>query len=387
MNILMISDVYFPRINGVSTSIETFRQELIARGAKVFLIAPSYGAHENEDDITRIPSRTILFDPEDRIMRYGSITALTEFLRKQKLDLVHIQTPFVAHYAGKAIAKKLNLPSVVTYHTFFEEYLYHYIPLVPSSWMQALARRFSRSQCNDVDAIVVPSSAMENKLLSYGINKPIHRIPTGIPLTKLVPGDRAAFRNQHGISTHRPTLLYVGRVAFEKNLDFLLHAAALAQKEVPDLLLVIAGEGPAEKMLQRLTAELHMEQNVKFVGYLDRQSCLLDCYSAADAFVFASRTETQGLVLLEAMALGLPVVSTAVMGTHDIVSAATGAVVAPDNIEGFAREMVRILIDHQLRERLAAEAPKNALEWEAGTMAEKMLALYADVAARHQQTQ
>jgi len=385
MNVLMISDVYFPRINGVSTSIETFRQELTARGAKVFLVAPAYGAHEHEADITRIPSRTVLFDPEDRIMRYGSITALTEFMGKQKLDLVHIQTPFVAHYAGTAIARKLKLPSVVTYHTFFEEYLYHYIPLVPSSWMQALARRFSRSQCNDVDAIIVPSSAMENKLLSYGVSKPIHRIPTGIPLAKLVRGDRAAFRAHHGIATHRPTLLYVGRVAFEKNLDFLLRATALAQREIPDLLLVIAGEGPATKMLQRLTAELRLEQNVKFVGYLDRQSSLLDCYSAADAFVFASRTETQGLVLLEAMALGLPVVSTAVMGTHDIVSSASGAVVAPDDIEGFAREMVRILIDHTLRARLAEEAPKCALEWASGTMAEKMLALYADLAARPQQ--
>lgn len=379
MNVLMISDVYFPRINGVSTSIETFRRELMMLGVKVFLVAPAYGEHEIETDITRIPSRTVMFDPEDRIMRYASIKALTGSLGKLNLDLVHIQTPFVAHYAGTAIAKTLKLPSVVTYHTFFEEYLYHYIPLVPSSWMQALARRFSRSQCNDVDAVVVPSSAMENKLLSYGVKKPIHRIPTGIPLDKFVRGDGVAFREQHGISLNRPVILYVGRVAFEKNLDFLLRAVAFAKLEVPDLLFVIAGEGPATTMLQQLTFELHIEQNVKFIGYLDRQSSLLDCYSAADAFVFASRTETQGLVLLEAMALGLPVVSTAVMGTQDIVSSAACALVAPDDIEGFAWEIVRILIDTDLRASLAKAAPKCALEWASGMMAEKMLNLYADL--------
>ena len=379
----MISDVYFPRINGVSTSIETFRQELKKCNVRIFLVAPSYGAHEDETDISRIPSRAILFDPEDRMMRYKCVKDLTAFMAKQALDLVHIQTPFVAHYAGVAIAKKLGLPSVVTYHTLFEEYLYHYIPFVPSAWMQAFARRFSRKQCNDVDAVIVPSTAMEERLRTYGVHKPIHRIPTGIPLQQFVPGNRAAFRAQHGIAEQRPALLFVGRVAFEKNLEFLLRATDIARREVPDLLLVIAGEGPAEKGLQRLTEDLHLEQNVKFIGYLDRHKALLDCYSAADAFVFASRTETQGLVLLEAMALGLPVVSTAVMGTRDILAPESGALVAPDDEQGFAQAMVRILSDHKLRQRLAAEAPQYARQWASDTMAEKLLTLYTSLAQKN----
>lgn len=383
MNVLMFSDVYFPRVNGVSTSIETFRQDLTARGVRIFLVAPAYGDHAHETDISRVPSRSILFDPEDRMMRYGHIMVLTEFMKKQAIDLVHIQTPFVAYYAGIKIAKKLGVPSVVTYHTFFEEYLYHYIPFVPSRWMQALARRFSRTQCNGVDAVIVPSTAMEERLRAYGVSTPIHRIPTGIPLTQFKPGNGAAFRAQHGIAEARPTVLFVGRVAFEKNLEFLLRAINLARNEIPDLLFVIAGEGPAVPKLQQLAKELGMEEAVKFIGYLNRNGALRDCYSAADAFVFASRTETQGLVLLEAMALGLPVVSTAVMGTRDILAPECGALVAPDDLQGFAAATVRLLNDHALRARLASEAPQCARAWGSDAMAEKLHLLYSNLVATH----
>ncbi len=383
MNVLMISDVYFPRVNGVSTSIETFRQELTARGVRVFLVAPVYGAHNSEDDITRIPSRSILFDPEDRMMRYGQIIKLADCLKKQAIELVHIQTPFVAYYAGIKIAKKWGVPSVVTYHTFFEEYLYHYIPFVPSRWMQGLARRYSRTQCNGVNAVIVPSTAMEERLRAYGVNTPIHRIPTGIPHAQFEPGNRAAFREKHGIGNARPTVLFLGRVAFEKNLEFLLRAINLARREVPDLLLIIAGEGPAVKPLQQLGKELGMEQSVKFIGYLDRNGALKDCYSAADAFVFASRTETQGLVLLEAMALGVPVVSTAVMGTRDILAPECGALVAPDDLQGFASATARLLNDNALRARLAAEAPQCARAWASDIMAEKLHLLYTNLLQTH----
>lgn len=383
VNILIVSDVYFPRVNGVSTSIETFRQELLDRGVRVSVIAPAYGIAQNGAGITRIPSRSVLFDPEDRMMRYRCIIKHIDHLKKQAFDLVHIQTPFVAHYAGTAIAKKLKRPSVVTYHTFFEEYLYHYIPFVPRRWMQGLARRFSRQQCNAVDAVIVPSTAMEERLRTYGVHRPIHRIPTGIPPAQFVRGNRAAFRAQHGIAEDQSTLLYLGRVAFEKNLEFLLRATDLARRDVPSLLLIIAGEGPAEKALHQLTKELGLERHVKFIGYLNRTSTLLDCYSAADAFVFASLTETQGLVLLEAMALGVPVVSTAVMGTRDILADQCGALVAPEDTDGFADAMVRILTNDALRMHLAESAPQCAQAWASGTMAEKLLDLYKNLAHNH----
>lgn len=379
----MISDVYFPRVNGVSTSIETFRQDLRQLGVRIFLIAPEYPGSHDDEDIFRVRSRSVMFDPEDRMMRRGDIKELVASLAQYSLHLVHIQTPFVAHYAGVFIAKKLGLPCITSYHTLFEEYLYHYVPFVPKRWMQGFARRFSRKQCNDVDAVIVPSSAMEERLRSYGVTAPIRRIPTGMPLGQFVRGNRSGFRERFGLGEQRPILLFVGRVAFEKNLEFILRAIDLARREVPDVLLVIAGEGPAEKKLKKIVQNLRLEQNVMFIGYLDRRTDLLDCYAAADAFVFASRTETQGLVLLEAMAAGLPVVSTAVMGTRDILAPERGAIIAPDDLQGFAAALVRILTDHDLRKRLGAAAPACAREWASDIMAAKLLTFYQEIAGKH----
>ena len=377
----MISDVYFPRVNGVSTSIETFRNELAKRGAKVTLIAPAYSDSLEQEDIIRIPSRKVLFDPEDRMMASDSIKRLAQDLGKKQFDLIHIQTPFVAHYAAVSLAKELGLPTVVTYHTFFEEYLYHYVPFLPAAWMRGLARRFSRTQCNAVDAIVVPSSAMMQTLKNYGVEKPMHIIPTGIPEEMFINGEREAFRKRHGIAEMAPVALFVGRVAFEKNVEFLLEAVRHARKEIQDILLIVAGEGPALKSIEKQLRAWRLGENVKLIGYMDRQKQLKDCYSAADAFVFASRTETQGLVLLEAMAAGLPVISTAHMGTCDILKPGSGSVVPEDDPESFARSMVKVLSDSQLRRALGVQARSYAAQWHSGVMAEKMMNLYEKLAS------
>lgn len=378
MKILMLSDVYFPRVNGVSTSIRTFRRALIAQGHEVCLIAPRYSEDDTvEDDLLRIPARRVIVDPEDRMMRVGAVLALTETLRARRFDLIHVQTPFVAHWLGVRLGRRLGLPVVESYHTFFEEYLFHYLPWLPREWSRAAARRFSRTQCNELDALVVPSQAMLDVLRGYGVAAAAQVIPTGLEPGALRPGDGAAFRRRHGIAADRPLLVHIGRVAHEKNIDFLLHMLAVLRQQLSEVLLVIAGEGPAREHLRRLSSRLGLEQHVLFVGYLDRGHDLPDCYCAGDAFVFASRTETQGLVLLEAMSLGVPVVSTAVMGTRDIVGQARGALVAEEDVEHFAGQCARLLGDATLRRRLADEAVDFAGEWSAAAMATALAEFYA----------
>ncbi|MGD8783796.1 MAG: glycosyltransferase [Thioalkalispiraceae bacterium] len=379
MNILMISDVYFPRINGVSTSIKLFRQTLLALGHKVSLIVPCYGDDKQEDGIYRISSKKVILDPEDRFMSMKSILDIVPELSKDDYDLVHIQTPFVAHYAGLRIAGELGIPCVETYHTFFEEYLYHYFPLVPKSWMRYLARYFTRKQCNAVDAVITPSTAMNEVLGKYGVTTSTKIVPTGIDLSELESGDGATFRLKYGIEQERPVIVHVGRVAHEKNIDFLLRMLQFLRINIPDVLLIIAGEGPARAYLKKLTARLGLDNNVMFIGYLARDGELLDCYCAGDAFVFASRTETQGLVLLEAMALGVPLISTAVMGTKDILEPGKGAIVAEEDAELFADKVQNILSDSILRARLANEAKAYVDEWSAQAMTDRLVSFYTDV--------
>lgn len=384
MRIVMISDVYFPRINGVSTSIQTFRRGLHAAGHETVLIAPEYpaGASDDENGILRVPSRYLPRDPEDRAMKLGAIRALRPQLERLEPDVVHIQTPFIAHYQGTALARALRVPVIESYHTYFEEYLHHYVPLMPRAVMRFAARRFTVSQCNVLDALVVPSRAMEQALLDYGVRCPMHIIPTGMEMERFAGGNGGRFRAQVGIASRQPVLVHVGRIAHEKNIEFLFRMFALVVRSKPEAVFVVAGEGPALSSCKAYVRSLGIEQRVRFVGYLSRERELLDCYRAGDLFVFSSKTETQGLVLLESMALGVPVVSTAHMGTADIVNPQRGAHVAPDDEEKFAGIVVQLLDDPQRRAAMSAEARAHAATWSAASMADRLAALYSAVAGQ-----
>jgi glycosyltransferase involved in cell wall biosynthesis len=380
MRVLMVSDVYFPRVNGVSTSIETFRRTLAEFGVEVRLVVPRYGDEGSEGGVVRVKGRPVPGDREDRLVDWGAMhQAALESARD--CDLIHIQTPFVAHYAGLKAARTLNLPVVGTYHTLFEEYLQHYARFIPAGWLRGQARRFSRRQCNDLDALLVPSSAMRQRLESYGVTTPMTVLPTGIPLAQFAKGDGIAFRRLQGIEDDRPVALFVGRVAHEKNIAFLLDALVHALAVRSDILLVIAGEGPAMADLQRKTTELGLTKSVLFLGYLDRRQALPDCYAAADVFVFASRTETQGLVLLEAMAAGVPVIALAEMGTVDILAPGRGAFSPPDNVRAFGEAMGHYLSRPTAWRHLADEAPIYAGEWSDRAMAERLAGFYRSLLA------
>ncbi|EXJ14612.1 glycosyltransferase [Imhoffiella purpurea] len=387
MRVLMISDVYFPRVTGVSTSIQTFAREFVAKGHEVTLIAPDYGSSTPDPfEILRIPSRYLPIDPEDRILQPFRIRGLTRSLAERGFDLLHVQTPFIAHYSGLALAKRLGIPVVESYHTFFEEYFHHYVSFVPSRWLQRAARFFSTAQCNAVDALAVPSQAMLDVLVRYGVETHAKVIPTGIDLTQFSRGDGSRFRARFGIPPKRPMLVHVSRLAFEKNIDFVLRAFARVVQQVPDVLLAIAGEGPARPELDRLAVKLGLTDNILFTGYLSRDGSLEDCYCAGSAFVFASRTETQGLVLLEAMALGVPVVSTAVMGTKEVLGDGKGSLIAEEDEVDFADKAVSLLTDQALRDRLSVEAVEHARSWSAPVLADRMLGLYEEVISSRQRS-
>lgn len=384
VRVLMISDVYFPRVNGVSTSIKTFRDELPEFGVDSQLVAPAYPAQADDTDetILRLASWQVPRDPEDRLIRPGVLRAFRRAIRRGDFDLVHVQTPFAAHYAGVAVAREVGIPIVESYHTYFEHYLHHYVPWVPGSLTQLLARRVTVSQCGAVDHVIAPSTQMAAALRAYGVDTPIEVLPTGIPASGFVLGDGARFRARHGIDPSRPVATFVGRVAHEKNIDFLISMLQILRERVPDVLLVIAGEGPARAHCERLVAAAGLAGSVRFVGYLDRAADLPNCYRAADVFVFASRTETQGLVLLEAMAQGTPVVSTAVMGTIDVLSNARGAVIAREDEREFATAVADLLTDPARRAELGARALCDARAWSAKAMAGGLAGLYEKLRPR-----
>jgi glycosyltransferase involved in cell wall biosynthesis len=299
---------------------------------------------------------------------------------RERCNLVHIQTPVLAHYAGLAAARERGVPVVATCHTYFEDYLHHYMPLLPGFVGGWLARSVMARQLNAVDAVVSPSEPVRERLLEYGVTRPIHVIPTGMTDDRFVPGDGAAFRRQYGIEADRPLAINVGRVAHEKNLSFLLRMFVRARELSPRALLLIAGEGPARAALTREARSLGLGDSVRFVGNLDRERGLNDCYAAADAFVFASRTETQGLVLLEAMAQARPVVSTACLGTRSVLKEGSGACVVEEDEAQFAAALVSVFGDPQRAQQMGAQGLAWARQWSSLALAGRMADLYRELA-------
>ena len=342
MRVLMVSDVYFPRVNGVSTSIETFRRTLSAHGVEVKLVVPRYGNELYEPGIVRVAGRPVPGDREDRLVGWRAMhRAVLE--AAQDCDLIHVQTPFIAHYAGLKAARKLGLPVVATYHTLFEEYLQHYAKPIPPSWLRGQARALSRRQCNQLDAVIVPSTAMRQRLESYGVKSPMHVLPTGIPMAQFAGGSGMRFRQKFGIAESRPMALFVGRVAHEKNIGFLLEALVQARQIRPDVLLVIAGEGPAMADLRAQTTALGLQ------------------------------------VLLEAMAAGVPVIALSEMGTIDILAPARGAFSPPNDPRAFGEVLGQFLKHPESWRHLNDEAPIYAQEWTDVAMAERLARLYSEL--------
>ncbi len=388
MRLLMVSDVYFPRVNGVSTSIRTFARWLVRRGHELVLVAPDYGPGSGQAAvdaeagfrIIRVPARVIPFDPEDRFMRRGALDRLAEQLASERWDLVHCHTPFRAHRLAVRLRRQLRVPVVESYHTYFEEYVAHYLPFAPARLSRWFARWASRRLCNEVDHLIVPSAQMVSVLRRYGIDMPHTVLPTGIDPQEFTGGDGGAFRQRHEIPLQAPVLVTVSRLAVEKNIAFLLQVARKLRGRFPELRFLIAGEGPDGTRLRRLATEQELDGCVRFFGNLDRRSSLLDAYRAGDVFVFASPTETQGLVLIEAMALGVPIVSTAVMGTATVLEGTRSALVVDEDVDAFSAAAARLLEQPALRAELAAAGAEDARRWHSDTLMARAETLYVALA-------
>jgi glycosyltransferase involved in cell wall biosynthesis len=377
---LVVSDVYFPRVNGVSTSIRSFRQDLAGMGMESTLVAPAYSNPAQEDaGVLRVPARPVPFDPEDSVMSWSALRRCLQDVPPDQCDLVHIQTPFLAHYAGLKLARARGVPVVATCHTYFEDYLHHYLPLLPGFAGAWLARNFMVRQLNAVDVVVSPSEQVKQRLLEYGVARPIHVIPTGMTDDRFVVGSGARFREQFGIAADRQIVLNVGRVAHEKNLSFLLRMFVRVAKGNSRALLIIAGEGPARAALEAQARNLGISDQVRFIGNLDRERGLNDCYAAADVFVFASRTETQGLVLLEAMAQSRAVVSTACLGTRSVLTSGSGACVVDEHEGDFATAVSSVLADAGRARAMGEKGRQWAHQWSSRGLADRMAQLYRDL--------
>jgi 1,2-diacylglycerol 3-alpha-glucosyltransferase len=372
MRVLMVSDVFFPRVNGVSTSIETFRHTLVGQGVEVRVVAPRYGDEPTTPRRARPgaagaarpggPPRRLARD-DARRARAGR--RLRPGPRPDALRRA---------YAGLRAGAPRGVPVLATYHTLFEEYLHHYAPFLPAARGCAAGAAVLAHAVQRPRRVVVPSTAMHERLADYGVRQPDGRPAHRHSAARFAGGDGARFRAAHGIrpearrwrSSSAASRTRRTSASCSRSAPGCAAARLLLWSPARDRRCPPCAPGGAARP----------GQSVRFTGYLERHRDLPDCYAAADVFVFASRTETQGLVLLEAMAVGLPVVALAAMGTTDILAPRRGCRVPDDDPACFAAAVVEVLADPALRSRLGSEAWQYARGWSDEAMAQRMAELY-----------
>jgi len=367
MHIGIFTDTYSPQINGVVTSILSFAKELKRLGHQVFIFAPAVKEdNRKEDDVYRWKSYPFPFYREHRFV-IPHFQAIAKKAKGIQLDLIHTQTPFTLGVAGTLLAKEMNIPLVHTYHTYVTQYGQD-LPIIPPTISTWIAKKLSCIYCNLCDLIFTPSEEMRKVLFSYGITRQIQVLPTGINPEDFKPQDPGAILKKFRIPPSSKLLLFVGRVGKEKNIDFLLESFQLITKAFPSVYLLISGGGPKKEEMIKLSESLGLSSQVRFSGHLPRQE-LIDSYAAADLFVFTSLTETQGLVLLEAMTLGTPVVAVRAMGVKEVLQDSRGGFLTELSKEAFSQKVLELLKDDQLRAKKSKEARERAEEMSASRLA------------------
>lgn len=375
MRIGIFTDSYKPYTSGVVTSITTFSEELERLGHDIYTFAPSYpGYRSQEKNVFRFFSVPAPTNP-DYSLAVPISPRLGLTVKKLKLDIAHVHSPFLLGRWGAKCARRFGLPLVFTYHTLYDQYV-HYIP-IPQEVARELAIRYSRHFCNQCDLVITPTPEVERLVRGYGIHTRIKVIPTGVPVHRFRNRRPGWLRKNWDIPVDAPVCLFVGRLTREKNLEFLLESFQLVKTECPQAVLVIVASGPLEAELKRSAANLGLIEgrDLYFTGRLPYED-LIDVYFDADLFVFASVTETQGLVLIEAMAAGLPVVAVRAYGVEDMVDDGVNGYLSPLNRQEFAGRVIRLLRDDSLRQGFSDAALVKADQMSSRAMARKLEAEY-----------
>lgn len=303
MNIGLFTDTYFPQISGVATSIKTLKDTLEAKGHSVYIFTttdPKVDKTTEEPNVFRFTSVPFVSFTDRRIAVRGLFQAL-ETAKELDLDVIHTQTEFSMGMFGKFVAKNLDIPCVHTYHTMYEDYL-HYV--LNGKLLKAThVKQFTRLFLTHFTAVVAPSERVLKTLRRYNVKCPIKVIPTGIDLNRFNFPVQEDIRETYHIGT-RHLMLSLSRLGQEKKLDVVISAMPATIQACPDVYLLIVGDGPAKADLEKLVVSLGLEDYVGFTGEIahDRVG---DFYHAADLFVSASDSETQGLTFDEALAAGV----------------------------------------------------------------------------------
>ncbi len=384
MKIGFVTGAYLPAPGGVTTSVVNFSNQLEELGHEVRVFCPEYPEEGSEEkkNVFRITS---YYSPLLKDFRLTDPFQAARVFRKEfsELDIVHIHLPTIMSTPARWIASYYDVPIFLTYHTNLELYIRHYVPGVPRNVARSLTRFYTSRETQNGKKIFVPSPDMKELLGSYDLEPPVEVLPTGINLDTYDSGLEGirSLREQFGIGEEEKILLYVGRVGSEKNVGFLLDAFKNISSDFSPVHFVIVGGGRGLGKVLARVSKMNSSQTIHFTGYVEDDDILAKYYQEADVFLFASLTETQGLVIAEALAAGTPVVAVDAPGVRDVLNRKKGGYLVPEEVTPFSRKVLSLLKDQKLLAQKSKEAREVAEKFSAKTMAGKLLESYEEVMA------
>ena len=382
MRICMVTNTYLPHVGGVANSVATFVGEYERCGHAVLVIAPTFPGTEDEDrpDVVRVPAIQN-FNGSDFSVRKPAPYLVRRRLESFQPDILHSHHPFLLGDTALRMAYERNLPLIFTHHTLYEQYT-HYVPF-DSEPLKRFVIELSTDYANLCDAVVAPSGSVAQLLKERGVTAPVHVIPTGIDVDAYGRGDRSGFRQRYRIAQDALLIGHLGRLAMEKNLGYLARAMIRFLAREPRAQFLLVGSGNYESQVRAMFAHAGLSDRLVCTGPLTGGD-VADAYAAMDAFVFASQSETQGMVVTEAMAAGNPVVALDGPGVREVVEDGingrllAGSASEQRFAEAIAEQCQPIVLDERGR-----AAVDTARHFSKERSAERMLALYESVIAAH----
>mgnify|MGYP002623548227 FL=1 len=395
MKIAMFTDAYFPRINGVAVSVRSYAGELTKLGHEVAVVCLEYSEEqqrtssfdEKSNDrmspfkIIRIPSSKTLFSKEDRMIRIDKWLLIKKTMDRFRPDVIHINSEWTVGYFGAMYARHRHVPFVFTFHTMWEDYLANYVNFLPDFTLRKIGRSVVKFYLKRANVIIAPTERIASVVRDYGIDKSVDILPTGIPDEQFQYSFARSFQISSRLNKTFPQLkgkkilLFVGRIVKEKNLPFLFDVLSRVRERFPKTALLFVGGGPYLEELEEEAESRGLSDSVAFAGYIGSDD-LVYFYRMASVFVFPSKTETQGLVTVEAMLSGLPVVAIGEMGTVDVMDGDHGGFMVADDLDEFSGRVVELMSNQNLRKQKSKEALSWGAKWKISNLTPTLVKCY-----------
>ena len=366
MKIAIFSDTFLPQANGAATTVYQSAKSLMDLGHEVAIFSAAKNSKKyieqkyNNLKIFSLPSFPALVYPTQRL----ALPFLLSFnqLKKFKPDIIHTHTPFAVGWEAIIEAKILKIPLVGTHHTFYDDYLKHV--KLDYKWGKKFSWKYTVAYYNRCDLVLSPSQTLADALKKQGLKRPIAVLPNSLDTDFFYPSvnfkAKNALKKLYGIKNK--SLIFQGRLSYEKSLDIVLKAFALMLKKDPGLQLMMVGDGPEKNNLEKLADKLKIKDHVIFTGYIPYGKKIVEIYQANDIYLPASKSENMPMSILEAMACGLPIIAVKERGLAELIkSGVNGFFVKTDNPKNMAEKTLDLLADSDSMEKISQSSRLLAL--------------------------